>query len=317
MRGSDIFARWLGEEGQLTRFVQQRGWLRSAMAGPRLARRMWLRAVARHSDELWDTPAGLTAVDMVRRIEELVTSDLRVRVPDFEGEFLLGPKSHLLAHILQTGAYEPRFAALVRAHIDPDGDVIDVGANVGFYTVLAARHLRRGRVLAAEPTAAAFRRLEANLAHNGVADRVIAFHGLIGAKAGVGTIHVVPGREEYSSVGGLVHPSIAAEPSVRETLPVQSIDALVDEHGLRPRFIKIDVEGGEEAVLDGAEQTLAKMRPVILSEFSGLLLTQNGSTPAGLLEKFDRWGYDVKDALGRDIALDGGRCCEILATPRS
>ena len=75
---------------------------------------------------------------------------MRLRVDEFEGEFLLGPKSHLLHRVLAFGAYEPELAQLFVSHIDPDRDVIDVGANVGFFTNLAARKLETGRVLAIE-----------------------------------------------------------------------------------------------------------------------------------------------------------------------
>lgn len=306
----------LDAEGALAHFVRDREWLRSLLAGPRMVRRAWLRHHPQSQEsDVWALPPT-TAADVLKHVSELVVSDLRVRVRDFEGEFVLGPQSHLLTRILLTGVYESKFAQLLLSHIDPDRDVIDVGANVGFYTVLAAKHLNKGRVLAAEPTTAAYARLEENIRFNGVAERVIPFKGLIGATESVGTVNIVPGREEYSSVGDLVHPSIVGETVVRESVPAQSIDALVKQHSLKPAFIKVDVEGGEEAVFDGAEKTLTTFRPIIMSEFAEILMKQNGSTPAGLLAKFDRWGYDVHDALGRNIKPDGVRSSEILAIPR-
>ena len=288
-------------------FVQSRPWLRGALALP--------RAVGR---QLISFPPILTTSgsDVIARINDLVKADIRIAATDYEGEFMIGPRSHILAAILDTGHFEEAVARLASSLVDPDRDVIDVGANIGLYTVLTARRLNAGRVLAAEPTGAAFARLQANLAINGVTERVILFKGLLGKSQGDGSINVIPGREEYSSVGTLVHPSIAGEVSNIERVPATTIDQLVEQHDLSPALIKIDVEGGEEAVLDGARETLARHRPVILSEFAAVLLAQCGSTPRGLLEKFDKWGYDVRDAFGRDIAVDGVECSEIIATPR-
>src|SRR3546814_7653834 len=58
-------------------------------------------------------------------------------------------------------------------YLDPSRDVIDIGANIGFFSVLAGRRLSTGRVLSVEPTDAAFARLSRNVQLNGVSDRAI------------------------------------------------------------------------------------------------------------------------------------------------
>src|SRR3546814_6448075 len=78
-------------------------------------------------------------------------------------------------------------------------DVIDVGANIGLFTVLAGKRLGTGRVLAAEPTDGAFSRLTANVKNNGVSDRVILYNGLIAQSDGMAMLNVVKGRDRKST----------------------------------------------------------------------------------------------------------------------
>lgn len=288
----------------LTQVIRSSPTLRSVLAVPLAVRRQWID----HQDK------PLRA--FLDRFEETLVSEVRLRVDEFEGEFLLGPKSHLLHRVLAFGAYEPELAQLFVSHIDPDRDVIDVGANVGFFTNLAARKLETGRVLAIEPTAAAFDRLTRNIAHNGIESRAIAWRGVAAAEAGELTLNVVEGREEYSSLGAIVHPSVEGETTAIETVPAQTIDALVREHDLKPAVIKIDVEGAEMDVLRGARETLKIHRPVVISEVSAPLLRTAGASPAAIVQLFDALEYDVRDP---DNSLMDPRNIEfgdIVATPR-
>jgi FkbM family methyltransferase len=288
----------------LTSFLKRNPGARTALAGP-IALRRW-----------WQHYRAEPARALLGNLEELVVSDVDVRVPDFGGTFRIGPRSHVLHRVLNDGLYEPVLARLFAQHVVADRDVIDVGANVGFFTVLAARSLTSGRVLAVEPTAAAFERLQHNVAANEVAGKVLPFHGLVAASDGEGMLNVVPGREEYASLGAVVHPSVAGQPTSSESRPARSIDSLVAEHGLSPALIKVDVEGAELGVFTGAEDTLTRHRPVVLSEFSAPLLSANGASAERLLALFDRCGYDVRDAADPQVRPGSPTNTEIIAVPR-
>lgn len=288
----------------LTNFLRRTPGARIALGGPIAARRWWLRYRA--------GPVNA----MLGHVEHLVTSDVQVRVAEFGGEFVLGPQSHLLHQILANGSYETDLAKLFTAHINPDRDVIDVGANVGFFTVLAGKHLKTGRVLAAEPTSAAFGRLTRNVEHNDVKDRVILFNGLVSDRESEQTVNIVPGREEYSSVGTVVHSAVIGQETRQEKIASRTLDNLVKEHGLKPALIKVDVEGAEQFVFDGAEETLKTHRPVVLSEFSSRLLENNGSSADHILRLFERCGYDVRDPIDPHIRPGSETNQEIIAIPR-
>ena len=285
-------------------FVRRTPVARALLAGPLSVRRRWLD----HQRQPVETA--------LRRLGSLAMSDVRLRVDEFEGEFTLGANSHLLRRLLADGCYEPELVALFLRHLQPDRDVIDVGANVGFFTVLAGKHLSSGRVLAAEPAASAFKRLQENVAANGVEDRVILFNGVVSDAERLVSVHVVPGLEEYSSVGEVAHPSAAGAATHVEQVGAKSLDQLVREHGLRPALVKIDVEGGEGPVFAGAEETLREHRPVIVSEFSLSLLRHNGTDPDAILALLRRCDYDVRDP--RDARLTPGSADfrDIIAIPR-
>lgn len=242
--------------------------------------------------------------------------DVVLDLPGFEGQFTCSPRSHLFARIAASGNYEPELAALMRSHLAPGRDVIDVGANIGFFSVLAARHNPAGRVLAIEPSPAALKRLIENLARNGVADRVVVFEGVASDRIGTAELHLIDDMEEYSSLGPIVHTSVAGRSSVALEVRADCIDALVARHRLDPGFIKIDVEGAEQLVIDGAMETLRRHRPVVVSELSPALLGPMGASARGIVDRLRAIGYRVIDAQDPQLAPGLRAYGEILCLPQ-
>ena len=159
------------------------------------------------------------------------------------------------------GLYDRAELGLVREWLRGGGDFVDVGAHVGMYSVAAGLALRgRGRVLAFEPNPSARAQLEANLALNSCSNVVVS-PAAVSDASGETVLHVpaTPDPSFSSLEGG----RFAEGKPVR--VEVTTVDAAVREHGLRPAVVKIDVEGGELAVVAGMEETLAA-RPVVLVE---------------------------------------------------
>ncbi|MEM9065469.1 MAG: FkbM family methyltransferase [Planctomycetota bacterium] len=260
-----------------------------------LARTLLAPAIAMRRSRIRRSMALATQV--VAHVREQMVVDPVMRVDEFGGEFVIDRRSDLFRRLCLDGVYEPGLVGMIRAHLPADRDMIDVGANIGFYSVLFAKHLGEGRrVLAVEPTSNALGRLRANLDRNGVVDRVDIFEGVASSEVGEIEIRTIPGREEYSSVGELEHPSIGDSEFVTERVNSRPLDQLVEERGLNPGFIKIDVEGVEHLVLAGAEHVLREHRPVVLSELSDRLLRKNGSSGPEVVAVFERNGYTVFDA---------------------
>ncbi len=239
-------------------------------------------------------------VELFRHVQE---GSLVVQLQSFGGTFEIDARSHILHRVLVAGGYEPEIVALLKTLVDPGRDAIDIGANVGLYTVLISDLLfEPQKTLAVEPTPRAGRLLSLNLERNNVSKKVIVYRGAVGEAAGSITMNVIPGKEEYSSRNDLTHHAIAGERSEQIVVPCQTVDALVDLWRLKPGFMKIDVEGAERTVLAGAKKTIHEFRPVILFEsWENKIPTP----PDALAEFFKVEGY----ALSRPMAE------EILAVP--
>ena len=156
------------------------------------------------------------------------------------------------------GTYEIEKAKLFARHAKPGCTVYDVGANVGFYTLLASRAVGpTGRVVTFEPLPRnlAFLRHHLNLNHN---SNVTLLDIAVCDSEGV-TQFVVgndPKKARITAVGGDV--------TVRTT----SLDRLMGELPL-PDLIEMDIEGAEYSALRGAERLLRKSRPVIFLSTHG------------------------------------------------
>lgn len=144
------------------------------------------------------------------------------------------------------------------------GDVlVDVGANVGMYTIWAAK-TRGARVFAFEPEAQNYALLNRNIQLNGVADRVTAYCLGLSDSAGLSTLHMADLRPGASchSVGEALdfrHEPMAVRFS--QGCVAATLDELVASGAIpQPDHVKIDVDGFEPKVIAGARATLAAPR---------------------------------------------------------
>ena len=246
-----------------------------------------------------------------------LADDPKIRVPEFSGIFTLPSRSDLFRRLIRYGQYEPQLVACCRKLIDPGRDIVDVGANIGFYSVLFAKLIdKRRRVLAIEPTVNALKHLRINLADNDVADKVQLFEGVALDVSGETEIHYIEEREEYSSVGVMEHPFIHGDQLKSIKVPARTIDELIRTHGLSPGFIKIDVEGMEHKVIEGMREVMKIHRPVILAELSDPLLRKNGSNSAAVIALIRSLGYEVKDPLFPQFYAGARPYGDILCIPR-
>lgn len=144
------------------------------------------------------------------------------------------------------------------------GDVFyDVGANVGFFTLIAARKVGgAGAVYAFEPVPANARLAASNARRNGLAN-VRVMQLAIAERSGEGRL------TEAVHAGGATLSTTTPPPDARRTItvPQVSVDDLVFREALpRPDVVKVDVEGTEIAVLDGMARTLAEHAPTVIFE---------------------------------------------------
>jgi FkbM family methyltransferase len=162
--------------------------------------------------------------------------------------------------------HPPRAHPAALAFLRPGAVAIDIGANLGEWTVPLARAVGAGgQILACEPAPLAAKALEATLGANALRQAAV-IRCAVGGHDGSAefTVPVVTSAQADSGTA-----RIGAGRPDHETLSValSRLDSLVAERGLdRVDLIKIDVEGHERQVLDGAEATLGRFRPTLVIE---------------------------------------------------
>lgn len=162
------------------------------------------------------------------------------------------------------GTDEPHLQRAIRRYVAAGDTVYDIGANLGYVSLsLAKRVGSGGRVVAFEPVPRNIEQFRQNIEINGITN-VRLLECAASDRAGEAVIRIAENLSTASLVWHRNNPS-ASQISVRTV----AIDELVAAGDLGyPKFVKIDVEGAEGAVLDGMRRTLAAARPVLFVECS-------------------------------------------------
>ncbi|MEW6269510.1 MAG: FkbM family methyltransferase [Thermodesulfobacteriota bacterium] len=195
----------------------------------------------------------------------------------------------VIGRAIRDGIYEPAAVSLVRRLVRPGQVVADVGANVGFFTILAARCVGpTGRVLAFEPIEHNRALLERSLALNELTN-VALFPLALGERNG--EAELIQWERRNSGSFHLLRDGRRWE-GARYRVPVRRFDDVF--RGERLDFVKIDVEGAEGLVLDGMQQAIERFRPTLLFEYSPAAIADI-SRRAGveLLEGLALLGYEL------------------------
>lgn len=213
--------------------------------------------------------------------------------------------------------------AQLRARVPDDGVVIDIGANVGCFTLAMARHAAAGRVHAFEPVPATAERLQAAIAANALGNIRINRCALSNRD---GEIAVwVPeahwkGRL-YNRGRSSSYVGEAQAGWRQEAATCRRLDDYADTEALhRIDAIKIDIEGAELDALEGAVESLHRFRPAVVMELNAGPLEAAGRSVAEVLAFWRAQGYRVgsitsgggvrwREPSGR------GRHCNILCLP--
>ncbi len=173
------------------------------------------------------------------------------------------------------GTKEPETLEWIERYFEPEDVMYDVGANIGLYSLFAAKHLRgQCKVYAFEPEALNYARLSKNICLNGLSGVVVPCCVAVTDRLCFDTFYLNPHNFERMTGGQLVSGSAlhsfgtAMDYSGKFFQPVHqqgmvgvSLDHLWQAWGLDfPTHIKIDVDGSEEKIIAGAVQTLEDRR---------------------------------------------------------
>ncbi len=188
-------------------------------------------------------------------------------------------------HVYVTGEYEPPTTRLITHRLARGSTFVDVGANVGYFTLLGAKCVGgHGKVYSFEPLPAVRRRLEENIQMNQFSHCEV--HALAASNV-EGTREFFVGPRDHLGVSSLRRLEDASE-----TLTVQT--ATLDEVlplDIQVALIKIDVEGSECHVLEGMQAILARSRPDIILEVTPEYLANLDRSPKQIEELLGVFGY--------------------------
>jgi len=195
--------------------------------------------------------------------------------------------------IYEHGYYEPDTVRLVEALLQKDMVVLDVGAHVGQYSLIASRLVGEGgEVHSFEPDPQTFDWLESNARANRLRN-VTLNQTAVASDQGPRRLHFSKVRDTGSN--SLVEQKDYSRSGRWCVVPCTTLDAYASANGLsRIDFIKADVEGAELGMLQGARGILgAAEPPVLLLEFEEERQRAFGSSCARLAEELDRYGYSL------------------------
>ena len=169
--------------------------------------------------------------------------------------------------ISRYGFFEEGLTRMVLAHVTPGMTFLDIGANIGYFTLLAAWLVKSaGGVHAFEPTPATFTILERNV---GKKPNVQLNRLAVGSKRGTVVLNDYgPGMSGYNSLytARLGVSALTRYKPKKVEVSIISIDQYVAENALTPDFVKIDAESADYEILMGMKETLRKCRPIISVE---------------------------------------------------
>lgn len=174
----------------------------------------------------------------------------------------------------------------VAERLAPDATIIDIGANIGLTTLPGARLVPHGKVIAVEPSPRAFSALQRMVDANGLTN-CEPVNICMGARSG---------RVEFVEDAGFLAGSyVGADAREAATTKVKmtTLDKFLSWRGMRSvDLVKVDVEGFELDVLQGAIKTIRRYNPTFVMEFNSFAIVANqNKSPRALLDFIlDRFG---------------------------
>ncbi len=187
------------------------------------------------------------------------------------------------------GEWEPSETAYFSARLNPGDVVIDAGANIGWFSLVAARHIGPGGVVHAfEPRPETGRALRRTIADNRLASVIHLWPYALSDRAE--ELNLVWATDGDNPGGSYLGEREIADGHERARVLALRLDELLPD--VAPDIIKIDVEGAEPRAIRGMTQALSRKHPPILSELHApQLMSVSNSSPREYIDQLGALGY--------------------------
>jgi FkbM family methyltransferase len=208
-----------------------------------------------------------------------------------------GHRDIFLAVALSQRPYQPDVAQVLLNILEPGDTFIDIGAHIGWFTLLGAKIVGPfGRVFAIEPDVLNYRHLKRNLKINGLNGSVYPHRMVVSNETGKIKLYLNQDTDGGHALWPVwKHPANVESNKTRKTTKVRSttLDNLCEQEGIRGiKLVKIDTEGAEGAILMGASGLLSEKRiPHIVMEVNDDGLKHMGSNIEEIGDMMDGCGY--------------------------
>jgi len=248
----------------------------------------WLKKILRRiykKSEDFLSGRGLNRYDIVRSGSEFWKSRLKSNFVEVDGHKMFLDSSDSL-RLSINGIYEEFETQIVKKIINKGEVVVDIGANIGYYTLIFAKLVgNNGKVFAFEPEPNNFELLKKNVMTNGYTNVELVRKGISNVNE-TAILYL-----DKNNKGG--H-TLIDKIEERESIKIDSIrlddyfqDDIID-------FIKIDVEGFESEAVKGMAKVLQRTNNVkLMTEFSSYLLKKSGIEPIEYLKLLKDFGFNI------------------------
>jgi len=210
---------------------------------------------------------GLERTGFVKRLQ----SDLLIE---------LGLEDHIEKQLFWYGHYEKKEMDTLLDFVNADSIVMDVGANIGYVSLLCSGKAPYGKIISFEPGPSLVQKMNKNLELNAIGN-VLLLSSAVGEK--VGSCLYYESSLENTGMSGL---SPAENYSHKmQSVPMTTLDQVVIDFNLQKvDLVKIDVEGSEESVLKGMQNVLKELRPFVFMEISAFNLKRYKILPSAIFK---------------------------------
>ena len=232
-----------------------------------------------------------------RPVRAVVNSLIRYVVPEtidrFGARIFLNPSDPVVSGALTFNVYEKAETAFFNAVLREGMTVVDVGANVGYYSGLALVRIgNRGRLVAFEPSAETREYLQKTIQANSKGNAWIVPKAVSDTQ-GTATLFI---NEDNRGDNRLYENALCSR---SETIETTTLDEELASLGVDSiDLLKMDVQGFEGHVIRGMQQSVARSPNfIVMSEFWPFGLTSAGSDPVEVLKTFESWGLVIYELL--------------------
>jgi len=257
---------------------------------------------------------GVGKNSIVKKILKNIEGNLKIEFTEVQGsKMFLDPGDSLNLSI--NGVYGELDTKIIREEIHEGDIVIDVGANIGYYTLIFAQLVgKSGKVIAFEPEFKNFEILKKNVEINNY-NNVILEPKIVSEKCGKMKLYF----SDSDIVGHQIMTGIGVKGNIKNFVEVESVtlDDYMKKLNLdeKVNFIKIDVEGAESKVLEGSTKISKKNDHLkIFTEFNREVVKNYGTEPKKMIDLLYGNGFEIYLPNYRDNKINLTSANELLTS---